>query len=236
MRIVREPAPIRKQTAAFLRNAISEGHFKPSERLIERKLCELVSVSRTSIREALRELEAEGLIKVIPNKGPVVANLTSEEAREIYQVRIVMESLACRLFAQRASTSQIEELVGMLNHFERAASKAGGREWVKAKNDFYTIILNGCGNTLVKSFLASLHARISLLRSTSMSQPGRPEQSLKEITAIVRAIARRDPEAAWENSAIHLRNAEAVALKALASLQKDSSSGCSGIDNSSQMG
>ncbi len=222
MRISREPAPIRQQTVVILRNEISEGQFKPGERLIERKLCELIGVSRTSIREALRQLEAEGLIKVIPNKGPIVATVTPEEARDIYQVREVMESLACRDFAERASTSQIEALVGMLKHFERVVPQADGRELVKAKNDFYTILLDGCGNKLVKSFLLSLHARISLLRSTSLSQPGRHLQSLKEISAIVRAIEQRDPEAAWESSVIHVRHAEAVALGVLAKLQEDS--------------
>ncbi len=220
MRISREPAPIRQQTVVILRNEISEGQFKPGERLIERKLCELIGVSRTSIREALRQLEAEGLIKVIPNKGPIVATVTPEEARDIYQVREVMESLACRDFAERASTSQIEALVGMLKHFERVVPQADGRELVKAKNDFYTILLDGCGNKLVKSFLLSLHARISLLRSTSLSQPGRHLQSLEEISAIVRAIEQRDPEAAWETSVTHVRNAEAVALAVLAKLQE----------------
>jgi GntR family transcriptional regulator, trigonelline degradation regulator len=221
MQISREAAPIRQQTVVNLRNAISEGHFTGGERLIERKLCELIGVSRTSIREALRQLEAEGLIKVIPNKGPVVATVTPEEARDIYQVRAMMESLACRDFAERASTSQIEALVGMLKHFEKVAAQTDGKELVKAKNDFYTILLDGCGNKLVKSFLLSLHARISLLRSISMSQPGRALHTLKEINAIVRAIEQRDPQAAWESSVIHVRNAEAVALEVLAKLQED---------------
>jgi GntR family transcriptional regulator, trigonelline degradation regulator len=220
MLISREPAPIRQQTIANLRNEICEGHFKPGERLIEAKLCELIGVSRTSIREALRQLEAEGLIKVIPNKGPVVATLTLEEAKDIYQVRAVMESLACRNFAERASTSQIEALAETMTRFERAALKADAKELVKAKNDFYSILLDGCGNALVKSFLLSLHARISLLRSTSMTLPGRPLQSHKEINAMVHAIAERDPEAAWESSVIHVRNAEAAALDVLTKLQE----------------
>ena len=221
MQISREPAPIRQQTVANLRNAICEGHFKPGERLIEAALCELIGVSRTSIREALRQLETEGLIKVIPNKGPVVATLTLEEAKDIYQVRGVMESLACRNFAERASTSQIEALAETMVRFERAAPLADGKELVQIKNDFYTILLDGCGNALVKSFLLSLHARISLLRSTSLTQPGRPLQSVKEINAMVRAMAARDPEAAWESSVIHVRNAEGAALDALAKVQEN---------------
>lgn len=221
MLISREPAPIRQQTTTNLRNAICEGHFKPGERLIEAKLCELIGVSRTSIREALRQLEAEGLIKVIPNKGPVVATLSSEEAKDIYQVRAVMESLACQNFAERATASQIKALSDVMARFEKAALQADGKELVQVKNDFYAILLDGCGNALVKSFLLSLHARISLLRSTSMTQPGRPLQSLKEINAMVRAISERDPEMAWESSVIHVRSAEAAALDVLAKLQEN---------------
>ncbi len=220
MRIFREPAPIRQQTVAHLRSAITEGQFKAGERLTEARLCELIGVSRTSIREALRQLETEGLIKVIPNRGPVVATLSYEEAKDIYQVREVMESLACRNFAERTSTSQIEALADTLARFEKAAYRADGKELVQIKNDFYSILLDGCGNALVKSFLLSLYARISVLRSTSLAQPGRPLQSLKEINTMVRAIKERDPEAAWEASVIHVRNAAAAALDALAKLQE----------------
>ncbi len=221
MLVLREPAPIRQQTVTNLRNAICKGHFKPGDRLIERELCGLMGVSRTPLREALRQLEAEGLVKVIANKGPIVACVSLEEARDIYQVRQVMESLACRLFAERADAARISVLAGAVDHFERAARAGNVDDLVDAKRDFYDTLLEGCENKLVQSFLVSLHARISLLRMTSMSQAGRPLQSLAEIRVILDAIERHDGDAAWESSFLHIQNSEAVALGVLARLDED---------------
>lgn len=218
MQVSREHAPIRHQTVTNLRHAISSGLFKPGDRLKEKELCELIGVSRSPIREALRQLETEGLIKNIPNKGPVVASVSIEEARDIYQVREVMESLSCRLFAEKASDTQIKSLSDAVDRFERAALTENARELVKTKQLFYDVLLEGCGNKLLQSFLASLHARISLLRSTSMSRPGRPLKSLEEIRNILNSIKRRDSVSAWESSIMHIRNSEAVAIEVLSSI------------------
>src|SRR3990170_1902174 len=99
LRAVTTPTPLRKQVVERLREAIIEGHLKPGERLRERELCELLGVSRTSLREGLVELEAEGLINNVPNRGPVVAMVSIKAAEEIYQLRAVLEGLAARLFA-----------------------------------------------------------------------------------------------------------------------------------------
>ena len=82
------------------------GRFKSGERLPERALCEMTGVSRTLVREALRQLESEGLIKVLPHRGPMVVKLSAEQAEGIYQVRIELEGLACQLFAEHASEEQ----------------------------------------------------------------------------------------------------------------------------------
>src|SRR5208282_6157425 len=90
----------RERTVAALRQSILDLHFEPGQRLIERELCEMTGVSRTSLREAIRYLEAEGLVQTIPNRGMVVATVTLEDARQIYQLRGAIEALACRLFAE----------------------------------------------------------------------------------------------------------------------------------------
>ena len=96
LRVERKPAPIRTQVLDNLRLAIVERRLAPGQRLIERELVELTGVSRTSVREALRELAAEGLVTVIPNKGTVVTSVSAEEARQLYQVRSALEGLAGR--------------------------------------------------------------------------------------------------------------------------------------------
>src|SRR5882672_4452774 len=91
MRVVRNTVTLRQQVLEVLRGAILNFQFKPGDRLIERELCEMTGVSRTSVREALRHLESEGLVQNLPNKGPMVATVTGEEAREIFEVRRVLE-------------------------------------------------------------------------------------------------------------------------------------------------
>src|SRR5690242_9047243 len=98
LRVERAPAPIRSRVLDNLRQAILDRQLAPGQRLIERELVEATGASRTCSREALRELAAEGLVTTIPNKGTIVAQVTIEEARQLYQVRSALEALAGRLF------------------------------------------------------------------------------------------------------------------------------------------
>ena len=107
LRVKRNNITLRQQVLDVLRNAILEARFKPGDRLIERELCELTGVSRTSVREALRHLESEGLVRNIPNKGPTVATVGLEEAQQIYEMREALEGQAGRLFAQRAPAGEV---------------------------------------------------------------------------------------------------------------------------------
>ena len=102
-RVHRIAAPLRHSVTESIRNAIAAGVFKAGARLPERDLCAMTGVSRTLVREALRQLESEGLINVIAHRGPVVSRVTPEQAEGIYQVRIELEGLASQLFAERAS-------------------------------------------------------------------------------------------------------------------------------------
>lgn len=208
-------APVRQQTLRNLRKAITEGRFQPGERLRERDLCRFTGVSRTSVREALRHLETEGLIIVVANKGPSVATVTLEEAKDIYQTRQMLEGLACQLFVERATSREIVGLVRKVELLEKLVYKGDLTDLIRAKNDFYDIILRGCRNKVVHSFIRSLLDRITFLRLTSLSQPGRPFQSLGEIKRILDAIQRRDSYAARRACLDHVLKAEAVALQAL---------------------
>ena len=101
MLVTRTQAPVRQQTVNNLRNAIVQGRFKPGERLLEKELCKFTGVSRTSVRESLRQLEAEGLIEMIPNKGPVVATISIIEAIDLYEIRqgVQRVSVSARYYA-----------------------------------------------------------------------------------------------------------------------------------------
>ena len=113
-------APLREQVVTWLRKSISEGRFEPGERLVERELCELTKVSRPLVREVLRQLEVEGLVVTVPQKGVIVVKITPAEAMQIYQVRGVLEGLAARLFAQNGTAAQKEALAENYKRLARA--------------------------------------------------------------------------------------------------------------------
>ena len=193
---IRKPQSLRSQVEDFLREAILNGRFKPGERLIERELCEMLDVSRPSLREALRRLEAEKLITIVMHRGPVVASITEAEAAELYEIRALLESHAVHEFTRLASDAAIEELGNAVGKLHAAAETGDHIALLGAKTAFYNVIFNGCGNSIVKEILTSLLSRISMLRSTSFSSPNRLPVSLREIDDLYALIKQRDAAAA----------------------------------------
>src|ERR1700754_4432713 len=140
--VVRPAATLRRQVVEGLRSCISDLTFKPGDRLVERELCEMLGVSRTSVREALSQLVAEGLVQIIPHKGPIVAVITKEEAKGLYEVRAVLEALAGRQFTERATNDQRVALMQALK--ELASIKDLNAEeaillFLKQKAKFYEV-------------------------------------------------------------------------------------------------
>jgi DNA-binding GntR family transcriptional regulator len=213
-------APIREQVEAQLRHAIVTGHFRPGSRLIERDLCTLLGVSRTSLREALRQLEGDGLVINIPHKGMVVAVITKEEAEEIYEVRAVVEGLAGRLCAEHLTNELEHSLQGAMEHIETAYQAKDLAELVGAKEQFYHILLGGCGNRTAGMVLRSLHDRIASLRTLTLAQPGRADASIIEMRQIFHAIVARDGQAASHACINHVEQAQACAVQVLLQRQR----------------
>lgn len=217
---------LRDQVPEMLRQAIVEMQLKPGDRLVERELMEWMGVSRATVREALRQLAAEGLVRTIPQKGAIVAAPTLKEAEELYEIRAMLEGRAARHFTERASDRELRELRGSFKKVERVLTGSGDT-WaiLQAKNHFYEVLFKGARNGILRSILGPLQARITVLRETSMSEPGRLEAMLDEIRAIVEAIEARDPEAAERLCSYHVNQAASAALAALSMAQQEGTSG-----------
>lgn len=215
MRVERVAAPLRHSVTENIRHAIALGHFQPGARLPERLLCEITGVSRTLVREALRQLESEGLIEVVPHRGPVVVKLTRKEASDLYRVRTELEGLAAELFAENATDLDLTRLQSALDALRAQAHSNDPLERLKAKNAFYEILISGAGNTTLGDSLRMLNSRVTVLRATSLGAEGRTEQSARELQELVDALRRRDAKDARRLAVEHVRKAASIALRTL---------------------
>jgi GntR family transcriptional regulator, trigonelline degradation regulator len=227
VQITRTVAPVREQVLDQLRQAIVEMRLPPGQRLVERELIEQTAVSRTTIREVLRQLEAEGLVASEPHKGTVVASVSLERAMEIYEIRATLEGMAARYFAQRASGKQLRELRRAFHAIEVAGAADRPSSAVLAtKKRFYDVLLDGAANPTIQNILLSLQARVTALRALSLAQPGRGVQAIQEIRAVVEALEARDGERAAAASAEHVSMAARTvraAIEAATTTKRDAS-------------
>lgn len=215
LHITRQAATLRLIVEEKVRSAIARGLFKPGQRLVERELCELIGVGRTSVREALRQLEAEGLVQTIPHRGPIVSTMSPDEARQLYEIRALLEGYAGRQFAQHGSAESVKLLDKAVKNLAAAVKAEDRAKYIEVKAEFYRVLMEGANNLFVSQFLTSLHNRITLLRMTSMTQPGRLSKSIKEIRAIYKAIAAGDGDAAEAACIYHIEEAAKIALAIL---------------------
>jgi GntR family transcriptional regulator, trigonelline degradation regulator len=213
---VQRHAPIREQVAALLRDAIIDMRLAPGELLIERELCEMTSASRPSVREALRQLEAEGLVQSQNGRGTFVSVVSPEVAREVYEVRAELEGLAAELFANRASADERADLRAAVEAMavivEGEVHPEQAREIIAAKNALYDVLFRGASNPILHQTIETLQRRVNQLRALTLSHPGRPERSLAEIREILDAIEARDGAAARAAARDHVVSAARTVL------------------------
>lgn len=206
------PQPVRRQVEDGLRAAIVSGRFLPGDHLPDRMLCETFGTSRSVVREAVRLLEAEGLVVVHPNRGPFVAMLSVEEATDIYEVRAALEALAGEGFAARANDAERAALRAVYEELRDAPADVSRDTLLDIKRRFYEILTAGSRNALAARMLERLLIRNSQLRATSLSSEQRLPKTVEEIGRIIEAIERRDPAAAAAACRAHVEAAAAVAI------------------------
>ncbi len=220
-KVNRNPITLREIVLDKLRSAIMNFQLMPGDRLVERDLCERLGVSRTSVREALRHLESEGLVAFADAKGPSVAIITLADACDIYELRCVLEGLIVQLFTLRAKAKDIRALEKALEENRKALEEGELQQVLDSVQRFYDVLLEGSGNHIAATQLRQLQARISYLRATSVSQENRRGASNQEMEKLVAAIKSGDPLAAHQASVDHVRNAAKVAMDYLKSKQDD---------------
>lgn len=212
MKVTRVVAPVRQQAVEVIRNEILDGRFLPGQRLIERELCEELDISRTTLREAYRQLEAEGFIHIAPHKGPTVAILDDAEALAVFEVREVLECFAIKLFVQRATADEVGRLHAVVARLREAHESGDVSRMLDVKREFYDVVYAGARNSILRSQAALLASRLYRLRARSLSSPGRPAASIAEIENVVDSIDAGDSAGAAALWSVHIHNAAVAAV------------------------
>ena len=191
-----------------IEKAILDGDFAPGDSLIELKLSAELGVSRTPVREALRQLELEGLVKTIPNKGALVIGVSEQDIEDIYTIRMHIEGLAARWAAEKIRDDELETLREVMELQEFYASRGDIVQVWQLDTRFHGIIYDCCRSRPLRQTLSSLHHYIQKARELSFKTAGRIKDSVQEHRNIYEAIARRDGESAETLTAEHIRNAK----------------------------
>lgn len=194
---------------------ITGGTIKPGTRLVERKLSNKYGVSRTPVREALRKLEQMHIVKFEPYKGARVRQLQKNEANDIFELRILLESFSAKSCALKANVNDIKKLENTLKYFGDLIQQNSGdlelNKIFEINHLFHNLIAQGSHNHMLINIMASFQTHVALLRHLSL--PQRPVVSLEEHTAIFNAIKNRKPEVAAQLAAEHIQMTWDFAIK-----------------------
>jgi len=206
--------PLREMVFESLREAIILGRLKPGERLMEIQLAEEMGVSRTPVREAIRKLELEGFVVMVPRKGAYVAGISVKDIVDVFEVRAALEGLAAGLAAERITSEEMDLLERSLLKIN---AMGGGDIDAAVEGDisFHDIIYRASRNQRLVQIITHLQEQLLRFRMTSLSQPGRVKIALDEHKKIVEAISDRNVEMAQTLATEHIENAEQSFLNAL---------------------
>jgi len=219
--VTRQSVTLRQRVYEKLRQAIVERRLPPGTKLVERDLCEQLGVSRPSLREALRHLESEKLIEMVPHKGSVVAALKQRDVCEIYDIRAALEGPACERFAQLASEDDMASLMQAHAQLCKAASQSDSDGIFRAKTAFYQALFSGSDCAISQVLVSSLNTRAEVLRRMSIARKHRCLQILTEFEPIVEAAQKRDGAAMKASCIAHLEAAKAAALEQLSIVERE---------------
>ncbi len=207
--------PLRELVFESLREAIINGTLKPGERLMEVQLAEDMGVSRTPVREAIRKLELEGFVVMVPRKGAYVAGISLKDIADVFEIRAALEGLAAGLAAERITEDELEELERHLVRVNESTENNDLPALVELDTSFHDILYKASRNDRLVQIINNLREQIQRFRTASLAVPGRMKDTLLEHKEIVEAISERNATQAQFLAQQHVENAENSMLGAL---------------------
>ncbi|ASQ06568.1 FCD domain-containing protein [Sinorhizobium meliloti] len=219
IRVERPTKTLRELALDKVRDAIVDGYFRPGDRLVERDLCAQLGVSRTIVREVLRHLESEGLVANLPNKGPIVARLDLNEAKQIYEIRGALEGMAARLCAERKDLTIVAALDASLEGIRQSYAAKDMPAVLNHTSAFYQTLFTKVDRHVAWGVVSLLTVRINHLRSMTIKTRNRDVEGPAQMEKIVEAIRKGDGEAAYKAALDHVARASVIAEAVLSAQQ-----------------
>lgn len=214
--------PLREVVCETLRAAIIEGILKPGERLMEIQVSEELGVSRTPVREAIRKLELEGFVVMIPRRGTYVSDLSIKDINEVFEVRTALDVLAAGLAAERITDEELEQMERFLVELGEYIEQNDMQKIVESDSQFHDLLYRASRNSRLVGIINNLREQLTRFRSLSMSYPGRIKQMLGEHTRLVESLGQRNVSLAKRLAGEHMANAEQTLLKTMLEQRQNS--------------
>lgn len=189
-----------------LRDDILAGVYAENDELKETAIGQELGVSRTPVREALRQLELEGLVTIIPNKGAYVTGITRKDIQDIYSIRSYLEGLCAKWACEHITDKQIEELDEILYLSEFHARRSHRDQVVDLDNKFHDIIYKASGSKILDHVLTDFHHYVERIRKITLANESRASQAIKEHTDILEALKERNGDLAEKLAHEHMKN------------------------------
>ena len=190
-----------------LREDILSGKYQDHEELKEVAIGEELGVSRTPVREAFRQLELEGLIQIVPNKGAYVTGITAKDVKDIYMIRSSLEGMCARLATENITEEQLEELEENVYLASFHASKGHMEQMTELDNRFHHILYEACDSKMLEKLLQDFHQYVMRIRKKTLSTKERGIASNEEHRQILEAIKAKNPDEAQRLANMHMNNA-----------------------------
>ena len=215
--------PLREVVSEALREAIIAGVLQPGERLMEIQLAEELGVSRTPVREAIRKLELEGFVVMVPRRGTYVADLSIKDINEVFEIRTSLDVLAAGLAAERITEEELEQMERLLVEIGEYIENEDIEKIVEVDTRFHDILYRASRNDRLVGIINNLREQFTRFRAVSIAYPGRLKNTQEEHRKLLEAIAQRNVEAAQQIAREHMENAEQITLYSLSSERERSS-------------
>lgn len=203
-----ESKPLREKIADRIRADIIKGVYANGERLVEPKLAEVLGISRTPIREALRQLENEGFIEIVPRRGAIVKELTLKDINDLYAIKANLEGLAARQAAEFLSVKDIDRLKRINERFGDITENDPDviEEYLKSNIDFHNIFIQSSKNIKLIEILEGLSKNFERMRTMLVTMSDRSAIAIQEHYEIIKAFESRDPDQAEQMVRWHIQN------------------------------